>query len=151
MPYVMVPVPEQHVAEVMEFILRSLERASIRPWDAESINQMFGDVDEASRSLLAFVARSVADDGELDASDAARRIQLTARDLTGIMSEVNARARDADRPPLMSARNVSERLPNGRQVDKLMLRMDAEVAELVRAAEKAELLDAPHPLGEARR
>ena len=60
MPYVMMPVPEEHVEEVMQFILRAIARASIQPWDAESITKLYGEVDEASRSLLAFVARASA-------------------------------------------------------------------------------------------
>jgi hypothetical protein len=149
MPYVMMPVPEEHVAEVMQFILRTIARASIQPWDAESITNVFGEVDEASRSLLAFVARASVEGGELDAADAAGKIQLTVREVAGIMNELNALTRDTDRPNLINARNVTERLPNGRVIDKRVLQMDLEVAELVRAAEQAELLGAPHPLGRA--
>ena len=146
MPYVMMPVPEEHVEEVMQFILRAIARASIEPWDAESITEVFSEVDEATRSLLAFVARASVDGGELDAAEAARKIQLTIREAAGIMNELNTLTRDADRPNLINARNVTERLPNGRLRPKRMLQMDPEVAELVRAAEQAELLAAPHPL-----
>jgi hypothetical protein len=149
MPYVMMPVPEEFVEEVMQFILRAIARASIQPWDAESITKVFGEVDEASRSLLAFVARTPVEDGELDAADAARKIQLTVREALGIMNELNTLTRDTDRPNLINARNVTERLPNGRVKDKRVLQMDPEVAEFVRAAEQAELLGAPHPLGGA--
>src|SRR5450631_1595600 len=99
MRYVMVPVPEDFVEDVMQFILRAIARASIEAWDAESITQIFGDVDEATRSLLAFVARAAADGGELDAAEAARKIQLTVREASGIMIEVNGLARETNRPP----------------------------------------------------
>ena len=55
MPYVMVPVPEEHVEDVMQYILRALSRAAIVPWDEESIAEVYDGVDEVSRSLLAFV------------------------------------------------------------------------------------------------
>jgi hypothetical protein len=149
MPYVMMPVPEEHVEEVMQFVLRAIARAAVQPWDAESIGEVFHGVDEASRSLLAFVARASAEGSELDAMDAARKLQLTTREATAIMNELNQMTRDTDRPVLISARVVAERLPNGRSIDKRMLQMDVEVADLVKAAELAELADAPDPLGGA--
>ncbi len=39
MPYVMVPVPEEHVEDVMQFILRAMARASIEPWDQPSLER----------------------------------------------------------------------------------------------------------------
>ena len=70
MPYVMIPVPEEHVEEVMQYVLRAVARAAIQPWDTESIGAIFSEVDEATRSLLAFVARASADGGELESADA---------------------------------------------------------------------------------
>jgi hypothetical protein len=35
MPYVMVPVPEEHVQDVMQFVLREMAKASHVPWDDE--------------------------------------------------------------------------------------------------------------------
>ena len=40
MPYVMVPVPEEHVQDVMQFILREVARASLEAWDEESVEDM---------------------------------------------------------------------------------------------------------------
>jgi len=146
MPYVMLPVPEEHVEEVMQFILRAIARASIEPWDADSITKVFGEVDEASRSLLAFVARASLEGVDLADVEAARKIQMTPRETAGIMNELRALTGEANRPNLINARTVTERLPNGRVTDKRVLQMDPEVAELVRVAEQAELLGAPHPL-----
>ena len=139
MPYVMVPVPEQHVAEVMQFVLAAITRASIRAWDAESIGHLYADVDEGSRSLLAFVARASVGGGELDAADAARMIQMSTRDVAGIVNELNGRARDEGRAILITARNVTDRLPNGRVTEKRVLQIAGDVAELVHEAEQEEL------------
>lgn len=149
MPYVMMPVPEEHVEAVMGFILRAITRASIEPWDANSVNETYLSVDEATRSLLAFVARASTDGGELDAADAARKIQLTGREVIGIMNELNTTTREANRPILINSRVVSERMANGRSADKRVLQMDADIAEFVRAAEKLELQGADNPLGGA--
>jgi hypothetical protein len=149
MPYVMMPVPEEHVEEVMQFVLRAIARAAVQPWDAESISEIFDGVDEASRSLLAFVARASSEGSELDALEAARKLQLTTREAAAIMNELNQMTRETDRPVLISARVVTERLPNGRTLEKRMLQMDAEVADLIKAAELAELADARDPLGGA--
>lgn len=147
MPYVMMPVPEEHVEEVMRFILRAIARASIEPWDAESVNQIYSEVDEASRSLLAFTARASLESGDLAADVAARQIQLSVREIWGMTNELNIRTREMNRTDLIFTRMVSERLPNGRVTEKRVFIMEPEVAELVRAAEQAELAGTPHPLG----
>ena len=88
MPYVMVPVPEEHVEDVMQFILRSMERASMEPWDGESLAEAYHAADEITRSLLAFVARAEAKGKELDIVAAANQIQMTPRDVNGILNEL---------------------------------------------------------------
>jgi hypothetical protein len=147
MPYVMMPVPEEHVEEVMQFVLRAVERAKLTPWDEESLNKVYGDVDEASRSLLAFVAREAATGSELDATDATHKMQLTAREVIGIMNELITLSRTQNRPNLLNSRIITERLPNGRTHDRRTFLMEPEIADLVRAAERAEVAEVPQPLG----
>lgn len=142
MPYVMVPVPEEHVEDVMEFILRAVAAASVQAWDDESLDATYHEVDEMTRSLLAFVARAQAEGKELDAIAAARQIQMTAREVNGILSDLQTLTRETNRPPLIVARLVSEKLPNGRVTETRVLTMETEVAELVRAAERRELAEA---------
>ena len=149
MPYVMVPVPEEHVEEVMQFILRAIARASIQPWDSDSIGRVYEEIDEASRSVLAFVARAVIDGVELSDADAARKIQLSVREVTGIMNELNTIARDAVRPVLITPRLASERLANGRIAEKRMFQMDRDIADLVSEAERAEVRDLAETLSTA--
>jgi hypothetical protein len=148
MPYVMVPVPEEHVEDVMQFILRAIARAALEPWTPESVTSIFEAVDEATRSLIAFVARATLEGKDLPDADAARKLQLSVRETTGILNELNVAIRDANLPTLIITRSVTERLPNGRVTEKRVLSMDPDIAELVRAAEQAELAGAPHPLRE---
>jgi hypothetical protein len=148
MPYVMIPVPEEHVEDVMQFVLRAIARGRIEPWTAESITEVYEEVDEASRSLLAFVARAVLEGVELSIVEAAQKVQLSARETNGILSEIARETRDGARPTLLGSRTVTERLPNGRTIEKRLLQMDFEVAEMVRDAEQAELRDLGAPLAE---
>jgi len=146
MPYVMVPVPEEHVQDVMQFVLREVARASLEAWDEESVTQLFHDVDEESRSLLAYAARATITGKELSEAEAADLLQLRQREMAGIMRDLNDRVAKASRPPLVSTRTVTEVLPNGRTTEKRVLWMNEELAPLVHAAERAELADVPAPL-----
>jgi hypothetical protein len=148
MPYVMVPVPEEHVQDVMQFILREVAKASLESWDEESVSALFQEVDEESRSLLAYVARAIMSGKEISEADAADLMQLRQREMVGIMRDLNDRATKANRPALVTPRTVTETLPNGRTTDKRVLVMSEELAPLVRNAERAELADVPAPLGD---
>ncbi len=146
MPYVMVPVPEEHVEAVMQFVIRAIARASVEPWDEASIDELYRGIDEVSRSLVAFVARSAADGKELDVREAARQIQMTPREVTGIVNELTTLNRDENRQTLVTMRTIQERLPNGRTSDRRVLAMEPEIADLVQAAERAELAEARRAL-----
>jgi hypothetical protein len=147
MPYVMVPVPEEHVQDVMQFILREVAKAAQGPWDDESISELFHEVDEASRSLLAYTARASIGGTDITEAQAADMMQLRPREVMGIVRELNELAAKANRPALVVTRTVTETLPNGRTAEKRVLWMSEEVAPLVRAAERTELANVPPPLG----
>ena len=139
MPYVMVPVPEEHVQDVMQFILREVSKASLEPWDDESISQLFHDVDEASRSLLAYIARASTSGKDMTEAQAADMMQLRQREVVGIVRDLNERATKANRPAVLLMRTVTETLPNGRTTEKRVISTSEDVAPLVRAAERTEL------------
>lgn len=147
MPYVMVPVPEEYVEEVMQFVLRSRARASIEAWTAESIAELYAGIDEPSRALLSYVARAAAGGTELDEAEAAQRLELTQREIFAIFRELNDGARHENRPPLLGRRTMTETLPNGRTAERRAFVMTDELAALVQEAERADLLGGPHPLG----
>jgi hypothetical protein len=146
MPYVMMPVPEEHVEDVMQYILRAIARASIEPWDEASLIEVYGEVDEVTRSLLAFVARAAMEGRELPDTEAAKLIQLNTREVTGLLNELATLTRNRDRPTLIGSRTVQERLANGRTTERRVLQMDLDIAELIVAAERAELSGAKHPV-----
>lgn len=146
----MVPVPEEHVEEAMAMILRITRTARVEPWDQESVTTLFNEVDEASRSVLSAVARGTIKGDPVTDVAVADSIELTQREILGIVRELNEQVAETSQPAPITVVMVAETLPNGRTREQRTLTMDAEVAELVRAAERAEAAAAPHPLaGEA--
>lgn len=146
MPYVMVPVPEEHVKEAMEAVLRITNRAAIIEWDADAVNELFRSVDEVSRSVMSTVARAVVRNGPLPDVDVAQTIELSNREILGVVRELNELAAASSHPVIVTSQQIEENLPNGRTREQRFLGMSRTVADLVRAAEKAELAASPHPL-----
>jgi hypothetical protein len=145
MSYVMVPVPEEHVEDVMNFVLRAMARAAQEPWDEDSMVRLFLEVDELSRTLLAFVARATLGGRDITEAEAARTVQLTGRETIAIQRELNDIARSEGREALITTRTVPQLLPNGRTTDRNVLTMEEDVARLVGHAERQELAAAEPP------
>ena len=145
MPYVMVPVPEEHVEEVMQFMLRSMARASQEDWDQENVTRVFSEVDELSKTLLSHIARATVAGKEVFEGDAAAAVQLSPRETTAIVRELNEIAREENRPSMIYRRPTNEVLPNGRTVEKTAIVADELVAPLIVEAEKADHAANPLP------
>jgi hypothetical protein len=148
MPYVMVPVPEAHVEDVMQFILREIAKAGLEQWDAESVAALYQAVDEVARSLLAYTARATTRGKDMSEAEAADMMQIRQREMAGVIRELNDHASRLNRPSPVGARLVDEVLPNGRTTEKRVLWMQKELAPLVAEVERAELADVPSPLGD---
>jgi hypothetical protein len=146
MPFVNVPVPEENVLEVMQYVIRLINRANIEDWDDESITEFFRGSDEPSRSLMSVVARAVMAGKELTEQQAADFIQLSGRETLGILREVNDNAKDANRPGPIVTLTVTEELPNGKTREKRCLTMSPVHARMVRAAERELHMDESSPL-----
>ena len=147
MPYVMVPVPEEHVQDVMQFVVRMASQATLEPWTQEALGELFDEIDEAARALLSAVAKGVISGRPLNEADAAAVIGMTWREVTGMVRELNDAAASRSHPALVSRRSVSTTLPNGRTREVRALIIDDEVAPLVHEADRAQLLAEGHPLG----
>jgi hypothetical protein len=143
MDYVMVPVPEEHVVDVMMYIARLVARANVVPWTDEAVAELFDEVDEASRSVLSLVARATTADKELSDEDAADSLELKVREVRTIVRDINEIAQRGKREPLFSLRDTSVLLRNGRRVPKRMFAMTELVAKAIRAHERASISDAP--------
>lgn len=147
MPYVMVPVPEEHVEDVMNYMLKALARANQEQWDQESVTELFSQVDELSKALLAHVARAITEEREVYETDAAKTVQLSLRETAAIVRELNELAREQNRPSMIVRRPTVEILPNGRTMDRYAIVVEREVAPLILEAEKADLAANPLPGG----
>ena len=146
MPYVMVPVPEEHVVDVMQYVTRLAVRASRQDWDSESVEEMFLEADEPVRSLLSVVARAVVAEKEVTSAEAMRALELKRRDLSTILGPLGEIAKGANRHPLVEMQRRERAAPGGRTQTVRVFTMDPEVAGMVRAAERKALEIEPHPL-----
>lgn len=143
MGYVMVPVPEEHVEEVMRAILRFQAQARTEPWDEASVQDLFADSDEAAKAVLSVVARGVISSGKVADQDVASAIEISGREVLGIVRELNELSVDLARPAIIQSRMETEVLPNGRVTERRVLSMSPESAISIRDAERAELQSSP--------
>ena len=141
MSYVMVPVPEEHVAEVLRHVVRLIEHGGPigedgLPWDEESIARLFAESDEPARSLLSLLALPANAGQELRAKDVATELELRSADLAGIMGPLSRRAKGMGRlSPIRSRRTVVE--TNGVRRTFRSLSLAVDLAAMVRTAERA--------------
>lgn len=144
----MVPVPEEHVVDVMQHVARLVARASVIPWDDEGVQELFDEVDEASRSVLSLVARSAASGKDVSEEDAAKAIELNVREVRSIVRDINEVAQRDKREPVLALREASVLLRNGRTVQRRMFSMSDAVARAIRAHERASLGGLPDAPGD---
>jgi hypothetical protein len=146
MGYVMVPVPEEHVEEAMQLILRLVARSRLVDWEQDDLNALFAEVDEPTKSVLSAIAKSASSGSPMVDHALAESIELQQREVLGIIRELNERSQRESRGPLIIVRMENEVLPNGRTREVRRLDMDNDLALLVREAERHELAANPHPL-----
>lgn len=144
--YVMVPVPEEHVPEIMQRVVRLVQQASMLEWDETSVGELWSASDEITRSLLSYVARSVLMGKPLTDVAAAEAIQISLREAATVMRDANETSREMNRPSILLLRGTSETLPNGRTVDMRYFVMAEETAKHIRTTERAHHASDPHPL-----
>jgi hypothetical protein len=155
MPYVMVPVPEEHVLEVMGTVLRVAARQSHdeppKQWDQQAVTGFFGKANEPTRGLLSFLAHPKRAGREFIPPDIARALELEASEVSGLLGPLNREFRRANRVPLFESRVHPETSPSGRTLRRRRLMMRQENAQMVRAAEQALREVEPDPLRRRRR
>lgn len=143
MDYVNVPVPEELVVDVMSYIARLVARSSVVPWDDDAVVQLFDEVDEASRAVLAFVARAAATGKDVSEEDAAKAVELNVREIRTIVRDIHEIAQREKREPIVALREASVVLRNGRTVQRRMFVISEAVARTIRDHERASLGEAP--------
>jgi hypothetical protein len=150
MPYVMVPVPEEHVLEVMGFVMRLATRPSHdeppRAWDQDAVNEFFARANEPTRGLLSFLAHPKRAGKEFIPPEIARKLELEASEVSGLLGPLNREFRRANRVPLFESRVQVETSQDGRTLKRRRLMMGIENARMVRAAEQALRSVEPDPV-----
>ena len=89
MEYVMVPVPDEFVVDVMQYVARLVARSSVVPWTKEGIEEFFDAVEETTKSLLSLVARYTVADKEVGYDEATEALELSQREIRAIVREIN--------------------------------------------------------------
>lgn len=112
----------------MQFVLRAMTRANQEEWDAESLRQLYDEVDEPTKSLIAIVAQATAKAKDLTEGDVADKLQFSRRETVGIMRELIDSCREMNRQPVIAPRVTSEVLPNGRTREIRIMVMPEEIA-----------------------
>jgi hypothetical protein len=155
MPYVMVPVPEEHVLEVMATVLRLATRQSHneppKGWDQQAVTQFFGKANEPTRGLLSFLAHPKRAGAEFIPPDIGAALELETSEVSGLLGPLNREFRRANRVPLFESRVHPETTLSGRTLKRRRLMMREDNARLVRAAEQALREVEPDPLSRRRR
>lgn len=147
--YVMVPVPEEHVVDVMQHVARLVARASVVPWDDEAIAAVFDEVDEPTRAVLSLAARATSAHKDLTDEDAATAVELNVREIKAIVRDLQEVSVREKREPILALRESTVVLRNGRSVQKRLFTMTDAVARAIRAHERASLGDLVPPDDEA--
>jgi hypothetical protein len=147
-PYVMVPVPAEHLAEVGQFIIRTVARAAVADWDGPSLQQFCQEADEASRALLRFAAEATVAGEQVRVEAAAGALHVSARETLGILDDINEAAIAAKRAPLFVIQTISEELPDGRVLEPRIYAMAPSVARMLHDGALAAPTSSPEPLGE---
>jgi len=146
MEYVMVPVPDEFVVDVMQYVARLVARASVVPWTKEAIEEFFDDLDETNKALLSFVARHIVAGKDVGYDEATEALELSQREIRAVIAEINLVAQRNKYEPLMGGRETSVVLRNGRQIQRWLFTMSDSVARMIRAHERADLAKVESPV-----
>jgi hypothetical protein len=100
MEYVMVPVPEEHVGDVENFLRVRTAKAMETGLDQEAAARLLHELDEHARRVLLDTA-SAAEEGVVRTiGDAAKAAGCTEREVLGLLVELNSTVASAGGPPL---------------------------------------------------
>ena len=134
MGFVQVPVPEQHVYEVMRWVLfRSHD------WTAEAVDQavdriveFVGDEGPATVEIFERVARAAMEQEALRLRDLADELEMTTEDLLALVDDVNERVLDG--AEVLELRNETAVGISGQTGQIAFVSMRIDLARRVHAA-----------------
>jgi len=139
MEYVMVPVPDEFVVDVMQYVARLVARASVVPWNKEAVEDFFEGVEETNKALLSLIARYTVADKPVGYDEATEALELSEREVREIAREINTVAQQRGFEPLFATQEASVLLRSGRTAKRFLFVMTEPVARMIRAHERASL------------
>ena len=139
MEYVMVPVPNEFVVDVMQYVSRLVSQASLVPWDKEGLGDFFDSVEETGKSLLSLVARYTVAGKDVGYDQATEQLELSEREVREIARELNLGAQRQHFEPLLVTQETAVQLRSGRMAQRWMFIMAEPVARMLRAHERADM------------
>jgi hypothetical protein len=146
MEYVMVPVPDEFVVDVMQYVARLVARASVVPWTKEAVEEFFDELEETNKALLSLVARYTVAGKDVGYDEAMETLELSPREIRAITGEINLAAQRNKYEPMVAIRETTVVLRNGREVQRLLFTMSDSVARMIRAHERADLAKVEVPV-----
>jgi dsDNA-specific endonuclease/ATPase MutS2 len=146
MEYVMVPVPDEFVVDVMQYVARLVARASVVPWTKEAVEEFFDELEETNKALLSLVARYTVAGKDVGYDEAMETLELSQREIRAITGEINLAAQRNKYEPMVAIRETTVVLRNGREVQRLLFTMSDSVARMIRAHERADLAKVEVPV-----
>ena len=136
MAFVLVPVPEEHVLDVMRYVLRRSPAPDLgdrEPWDEDSIRRLMNAAAPASRELLRYVARSARRGFQVTFQEALDALETDPVGLFQSAQQLMEQCKTAGRQDLLGLHEVQEPADGGGTVVRRFYVIDKAVAELVEA------------------
>lgn len=132
MTHVMVPCPEEHVPELKAGLMRlAFGNAG---WNDERIGHFADDLAPEERELVRLVAQRTADHDHLTYREAAAHLGIDVGDVLDIVTDINDRCREANRPLPLVTDTAAVQGPDGQaRPSPVLVVMPAIAARLLAA------------------
>lgn len=101
MPYVMVPVPEEHEQAFTQELVQLSLRESLNAWDRSVLGPFLGGLGNSDRSLVSTLALASVEGRRLTRSQVAGAIGVEIDVLSSMVDDLNARSKELSQPFLV--------------------------------------------------
>jgi hypothetical protein len=137
MGYVQVPVPAEHVVEVLRWVLFRAEGGKEQlQEDVVSVTRLLGDVDDLRRTLLINIANATVADESLRLRDLADDLGVDSETVTQILDDLNRHALNGGRQ-LLELRREKIVGVYGQTASRSFVGMRPDLAPVVRSSAAA--------------
>ena len=140
MGFVMVPVPEEHVLEVMAYVTRLAEQPApagavpAQQWDQEQVDRLVAEANDRTRALLGFIAHRSRAGKQVAPREIAAGLGFERSDIPGILGPLNRQFRRDNLAPLFESRVRTVTNTEGRPEKRRTIVIPKESARMVRTA-----------------